>query len=101
MPSKISLPPPIRDPVSGKVFVAIPAPPFVLAQDGSELDDSHAFPGYVYVERKDVYVERKVAAAGRVFNKDRTSMPLHKPSIGQWTVSGSKRLISDSILKYS
>lgn len=94
MPSKISLPPPIRDPVSGKVFVAIPAPPFVLAQDGSELDDSHAFPGYVYVERK-------VAAAGRVFNKDRTSMPLHKPSIGQWTVSGSKRLISDSILKYS
>jgi hypothetical protein len=84
MPSKVSLPPPIRDPVSGKVYVAIPAPPFIVAQEGTELEESQIVPGYVYVERKEV-------AANRLFSKDRTSTPTaQKRSIGQWSVSGHK-----------
>ncbi|KAL5492173.1 hypothetical protein ACEPAI_3620 [Sanghuangporus weigelae] len=44
------LPPPIRDP-SGKIYIAIPAPPFVLAQDASVPSQiANSAPGYIYVE---------------------------------------------------
>ena len=87
MPGEISLPPPIRDPISGKVFVAIPAPPFVLAKDGTALDESHVMPGYVYVERKEI-------TATRMFSKDRTSAPTSvlRRSVGQWTVRCSNNV---------
>ncbi|KAL5537139.1 hypothetical protein ACEPAF_962 [Sanghuangporus sanghuang] len=44
------LPPPIRDP-SGKIYIAISAPPFVLAQDASVPSQiANSAPGYIYVE---------------------------------------------------
>ena len=44
------LPPPIRDP-SGKIYIAIPAPPFVLAQDATVSSQNvNCAPGYIYIE---------------------------------------------------
>ncbi|KAH8116480.1 hypothetical protein DFH11DRAFT_1214058 [Phellopilus nigrolimitatus] len=90
MSPRRSLPPPIRDPASGKTYVAIPAPPFIFNQDvinSNSMSKSkskqsqilNSAPGYVYVERM------TAAWPKRAFTAERSDLPEEKPSIGKWT----------------
>ncbi|TDL23953.1 hypothetical protein BD410DRAFT_129994 [Rickenella mellea] len=68
-----TLPPSIRDPKSGKTFVAIPAPPFIFS-DTEGL--SKASPEFIYVERRDLEC-RRLYARGH-------SPMIEKQSLGKW-----------------
>lgn len=72
------LPRPIRDPTSGKTFVAIPAPPFILSSATSKSPSFKQDPRYIFVQRKDI----KVGRAHSRYNDDR----IRKPSINRWVV---------------
>ncbi|THH11839.1 hypothetical protein EW145_g366 [Phellinidium pouzarii] len=86
MSQNLSLPPPIRDPASGKTYVAIRAPPFIFSHEaaGTTISRSskiNTVPGYVYVERN------IASSPGRVFTVERSELPNEKPSIDEWMVN--------------
>ncbi|KAI5123512.1 hypothetical protein M0805_006672 [Coniferiporia weirii] len=78
-----SLPRPIRDPVSGKTYIAIPAPPFILAHNDTgtpQYSGINSAPGFVYVEHK------SAPPPQRMFTPERSELPKGKLSINKWMV---------------
>ncbi|KLO18075.1 hypothetical protein SCHPADRAFT_993874 [Schizopora paradoxa] len=69
-----ALPPPIVDRVSGKTFIAVPAPPFIATQI-SKTDS---------IQANFVYVETKAPSLKRMFTPERSGILCTKRPVDQW-----------------
>lgn len=86
-----SLPPPIHDPTSGKTFVAIPAPPFVFAENATYTTSDT--PSRRTKASDFVYVEQRTPIDNRrMFTAARYETPKEKRSVNKWTVRYLLRL---------
>lgn len=84
-----TLPPAVRDPSSGKTFIAISAPPFVFTPSTAStpckgLDKtSHSHPGYIYIERPSL----ADFSMRRIFDSECGKPEKQIPSVEKWMVS--------------
>ncbi|EJD07296.1 uncharacterized protein FOMMEDRAFT_149808 [Fomitiporia mediterranea MF3/22] len=76
-----SLPPPIRD-ASGKTYIAIPAPPFIFAQNvPTQSHGLNDIQGYIYVECTS---STPYGSAQRIFAGEHGEVTEVKPSVSTW-----------------
>lgn len=84
-----TLPPAVRDPSSGKTFIAISAPPFVFTPSTAStpckgLDEtSHSHAGYIYIERPSL----ADFSMRRIFDSECGKPEKQIPSVEKWMVS--------------
>ncbi len=76
------LPPPIVDRVSGKTFIAIPAPHFISTQISG--NDS--------VQTNFVYVETRTPSLNRMFTPERSGVLCSKQPVDNWMVRNPSEL---------
>ena len=93
-----TLPPAVRDPSTGKTYIAIRAPSFICNPNHASRSDNgeEDKPGFIYVQRRPL----QDMSLRRVFTAERDKIKKEIPPIEKWMVSVQSSLSTRLLMMY-